>query len=151
MSCLGSPGTPRLRTPGWCHNPPLVPDVHGAIEIARRPVIQDLLRRYVVLIDGQAVGFLWPGQTRRFVAPTGEHLVRLSTKEAVNWEPGRASSDEVPVRIVAGQTERLETRSRGASGYLPTRTELLKQFPAMFFPKAMYRRPWIVLERPEAI
>jgi hypothetical protein len=67
-------------------------------------------------------------------------------KDAVNWEPGRASSDEIPVIVSEGETRRLETRGRGASGLLPTFREFLRKFPARFTPDAMYRRPWIVLK-----
>ena len=117
-------------------------DDHGTIEIARRTIIQDLFRRYVVLIDGQPVGRIWPRQTRRYVVPPGQHSVRLSPKEAISWVPGRASSDEIPISVSPGQTQRLETVGQGASSYRPTFQSILTRW----VPSGMYDRPWIVVE-----
>lgn len=126
-------------------------DPPGTIQISRRTIFQDLLMRYFVLIDGEVVGQLWPWKTRRFFVSPGQHTVRLSGKAAINWEPGRASSDEIPVSVSPGQVRKLRTKSRGASGYLPTLREVAKTFPAWHPPAAMYRRPWIALEVTEDI
>ena len=117
------------------------------IAVRRRTILQDLLRRHIVLIDGQRRGKLSALQTAIYPVEPGRHVARLATPEAVDWEPGRASSDNVEVDVVEGEVRELRTRGRGASGYSPNRKELAKLLTRLqLIPSAMYRRPWIVLE-----
>jgi hypothetical protein len=106
----------------------------AAISIARRTVIQDLLGRHTVFIDGQPRGRLWALQTGRYPVTPGRHRVRLGTHSFITLlqNPIGASSDELDVDVSAGETLALRTRGRGLSGPLSLRGQT--------------RMPWINLE-----
>jgi hypothetical protein len=104
-------------------------------------VVQDLVRSYVVFIDGERRGRLRQFQTQEFALSLGVHSVRLAMPDT-----GRATSDEIRVILNQGEIRSFVTKSRGYQGYMPTMREVLRKFPAIFFPEAMYRGPWIRLE-----
>ena len=129
-----------------CQNEAMdVPAPGGAITISRRTVIQDLLRRYTVFIDGVAVGYLWPFQTRRYEVATGLHHVRLAMPTT-----GTASSDEVAVDVTSGATRVLRTHGRGLRKYitLPIATviSIRSRVTGKPFESRWYKRPWIILQ-----
>ena len=76
----------------------------GFIVIRRRTLLQDAVRRHVVLIDGKRVAKLWDLQTGRYPVTPGTHTVRLAPREAIDWEVGRTSSDVIEVDVRAGDT-----------------------------------------------
>lgn len=76
------------------------------IEIARRTALQDVARRYTVLIDDQPVGTISLWGTRSFEVIPGHHVVRLRAGT------GQSSSGDVPVEVQARQVARLRTWSR---------------------------------------
>jgi hypothetical protein len=115
----------------------------GVISVSRRTMIQDLVRRHVVIIDGQPRGHLRAFQTGSYPVSTGAHIVRLAPAEAVDWEPGRSSSENVDVDVRAGETRYLRTTGRGRSGLMPTWRDVLA---FRISPQGQYRRPWIVLD-----
>jgi hypothetical protein len=106
------------------------PHGQGTISISRRTLVQDAARRHIVLIDEQVKGSLWAFQTKQYPVSPGHHTVRLAPKEAIDWEPGKASSNAIPVDVRENETRHLRTTGRGWSGWTI---------------KGMYRRPWIVL------
>jgi len=112
----------------------------GTIEVARRSVLQDNVRRYLVFIDEAPIGVLWAFRTGRYRVPAGRHSVRLSISLS------SARSATLVVDVPPGGVRRLRTRGRGARNVarLPvdmvnTQFALAKGAP---FPD---RGPWIVL------
>jgi hypothetical protein len=57
-------------------------------------LLQDLIRRYTVFIDGMRVGKLWAFQTGRYQVTPGADQIRLAITGT-----GRASSDDVDVYV----------------------------------------------------
>src|SRR5581483_12130442 len=112
----------------------------GMICISRRTLVQDLARRHVVLIDGDHRGHLWAFQTGRYPVTPGHHTVRLAPTEAVDGAPGRASSANVDVDVLPGETRYLRTSGRGWWSYMPSLR------PFRLISPGMYRRPWIILK-----
>ena len=120
---------------------------HGTITIARRTLLQDLVRRYTVFIDGGSVGTLWAFQTGQYPVAPGVHQVRLAIGAS------RASSAEVEVHVDAGDIRALRTVGRGILSLL----KLPLAFPAGVYAlvrgkqitegvwSGNYRRPWILL------
>jgi len=111
-----------------------VDEAAGVIHILRRPAIQDLLRRYVVYIDGVASGSIWACRSRSFSVPSGEHTVQLRIVRT-----GRSQSDEVKVDVKPGQVVRMHTASVSFKQF--AQLPLALQNPDRFAP-----RPWIQLE-----
>lgn len=62
----------------WAMDEPPVSTGAAAITIARRTVLQDLVRRYAVFIDDKPVGYLWAFQTGSYEVSPGPHRVRLA-------------------------------------------------------------------------
>ena len=116
----------------------------GTITIARRTILQDLVRRYTVFIDGQGVGHLSAFQTGRYEVSAGHHRVRLALSAT-----GTASSDDVPVDVPAGAVCPLRTRGRGIQSLLtlPIATVMAIWDRARNHPleTRWYKRPWIIL------
>ncbi len=102
--------------------------------VRRHLLVQDLLRRHTVFIDGESKGRLWSLQSGRYVVPAGQHMVQL---RVVNT--GHSRSAEIPVSVRAGQTRVLRTRSLGFKSLLSVPLGIVN--PDRFAP-----RPWIRLE-----
>jgi hypothetical protein len=102
--------------------------------VSRRTVLQDLLRRYTVFIDGEPTGKLWAFQTGRYPVSPGHHRLRLGIETRLNAPLGLmgSSSDEIDVEVGADEARSIRTKGRGPSGYLSRR--------------GLLRRPWIILE-----
>ena len=119
----------------------------GTITIARRTLLQDLVRRHTVFIDGVSVGKLWAFQTGQYPVTPGVHQVRLAIGTS------RASSDNVDVDVEPGGVQALRTVGRGILSLLT----LPLAFPAGVYAlvrrkqitegvwSGNYRRPWIHL------
>jgi hypothetical protein len=115
---------------------------HTGLQVSRRTLLQDLVRCHVVLIDEERRGKLWAFQSGFYEVAPGRHVVRLAPREAIDYEPGKASSANIDVEVASGEIRRLRTRGRGKAGYLPSLRDIMR---LSFVPSAMYRRPWIVL------
>jgi hypothetical protein len=122
----------------------LPPGGSGTITIARRTILQDLVRRYTVFIDDQPVGRLSAFQTGRYEVSPGVHQVRLAMPTT-----GTASSDDVSVDVSAGAVRALRTRGRGFRNLvtLPIATAIAICDRALNrpFETRWYKRPWIIL------
>jgi len=105
----------------------------GIICIQRSRIIQDLVRRYTVFIDGTPVDKLAPLQTGRYTVTPGTHSVKLRIGRT-----GHSRSDEFSIDVLAGETRTLRTISQPLS-VLPT-LPLGAINPDRFAP-----RPWIRL------
>jgi hypothetical protein len=120
----------------------------ATITIARRTLLQDLVRRYTVFIDGIQVGMLWAFQTGRYQMTPGTHQVRLAITGT-----GRASSDDVDVYLEPGGVQALRTVGRGIVSLLKLPLALPAGAYALIRGKQIsegrwsgyYRRPWILL------
>lgn len=66
--------------------------------------ITDNLRNYEVVIDGEVVGSLAPGQASMFDLASGEHEIVMK----IDW----ARSDEISFSLSAGQTVRFRCAPR---------------------------------------
>lgn len=106
-----------------------------AIAISRGTIIQDLLVKHRVLIDGQERGRLRAHQAGIYPVEAGVHRVQLRIGNSAS------SSDELSVDVRPGETRTLRTVSRGIGSYLPDKSRPL----AWPLPIGMYRRPWIIL------
>lgn len=106
----------------------------AVLRIRRRPTIQDLVRRYVVFIDGVASGSIWPCRSRSFCLSSGRHEVQLRIVRT-----GSSQSDEVKVDVKPGQVLKMRTGSISAKQFV--QLPLALQNPDRFAP-----RPWIRLE-----
>jgi hypothetical protein len=117
----------------------------GAITIARRTVLQDLVRRYVVFVDDNPVGYLWAFQTRSYEVTPGPHRVRLAMPNT-----GTASSDDVPVDVATGGNQKLRTRGRGFRNIITlpiaTAISVFDRSRGRPFETRWYKRPWIILK-----
>ncbi len=117
----------------------------GTITVSRRTLIQDLLRRYTVFIDGAAMGYIWAFQTKRYEVAAGIHQVRLAMPTT-----GTASSDQIPVDVASGGTRTLRTRGRGLRSYITlpiaTAVSIRSRITGHPFETRWYKRPWIILQ-----
>jgi hypothetical protein len=105
----------------------------GTICIQRRQVLQDLLRRYTVLIDGVSVGKLAALRTGRYAVSSGCHSVQLRFGAA-----GISRSDVLAVDVASGETRVVRTARQSLRNIL--------FLPLHFFnPYRFLPRPWIRL------
>jgi hypothetical protein len=106
----------------------------SAIYVARRTLIQDLLRCHTVFIDDEPRGKLWAFQTGIYGVTPGRHHVRLGIQPRIEvpWSPSGPSSAEIEIEVAADEARHLRTTGRGLSSFLS--------------PRALLRRPWIILE-----
>jgi hypothetical protein len=85
----------------------------AAITIVRRTWVQDAVVSYDVLVNGAAIGKVWPFQTKSFHVNPGPHYVRLT-----NLRLGPASSDDISVNVAIGETAVIRTVGRGLKSLL---------------------------------
>ena len=108
-------------------------DMTGTICIQRRQVMQDLLRRYTVLIDGVSVGKLAAFRTGRYSVAAGRHSVQLRIVRT-----GNSRSDELTIDVASGETRVVRTARQSLRNIL--------LLPLHFFnPYRFVPRPWIRL------
>ena len=112
----------------------------GTIQVARRTLIQDNVRRYLVFIDDAPIGQLWPFQTGRYEVSAGRHQVRLSISGST------AESDAVVVDVSPGVVRRLRTRGRGWRDNLTLPMAMFASAQGKLDTSRSYKRPWIVLQ-----
>lgn len=109
----------------------------GVIEVARRTLLVDLIRRYLVFIDDIPVGQLWARQTGRYPVRPGRHIVRLCVQGAT------ADSGDVVIDVAPGAVRRLRTQGKGLGALLSMPGIMVQQAaaPGSEVPNS----PWIVL------
>jgi hypothetical protein len=112
----------------------------GTIQVARRTLIQDNVRRYLVFVDDAPVGQLWPFQTGKYEVPAGRHQVRLSISGST------AESDEVVVDVTPGSVRRLRASGRGLRKNLTSPMAMFASAQGKLDTSPWYKRPWIVLQ-----
>lgn len=147
-AAAGRPGSQAIR--GWarhfraacqCENgevtAPGEGSDHGLIVVARRTLLVDLMRRYLVFIDDAPVGQLWARQTGRYAVRPGRHTVRLCMQAST------ADSEEVAVEVTAGAVVRLRTLGKGLGTLLRVPGMMVQQAAAPG--SELPHSPWIVL------
>ena len=75
-------------------------DMSGTICIQRRQIVQDLLRRYTVFIDGVSVGKLATFRTGHYSVAAGRHSVQLRIVRT-----GNSRSDDLTIAVASGRHE----------------------------------------------
>ena len=117
----------------------------GTITIKRGRFVQDVIRRYLVLIDGRQVGKLWALQTGAYAVDPGEHRVQLKLSGG-----GTAASEEIPVSIASGADVVVRTLGRPSSSAvqlgLSLPAGLKAQLSGTPIDSRFYKGPWIHLE-----
>ena len=99
----------------------------GVIRLSRVPSRwRDRGRRYVVLIDDEAVGKIRQGETLEFVLAPGAHSLRLK----VDWK----GSDEIGVQIEVGQVASFLCEPNGGARSAPL--DVVRK-----------SKPWVTLRR----
>jgi hypothetical protein len=121
------------------------------IVVKRRTLLQDLVRRHTVFLDGNPVGKLWAFQTRAFLVAAGDHSVRLAIVGT-----GTSSSADVKLNVGPGETMVLRTVGRGfannAALPLAMPAGIRAQTTGKPIQSRFYKGPWIhlVLESAKA-
>lgn len=114
----------------------------AAIWVSKRNFTQDLSHRYVVFIDGEAVGTVAPYRTGQFEVRPGWHRVWARLPDT-----GDTAMGDVVINVKPGQVRRVRTTSRLKR--LPFR-DLLRalgevdyspRFPVKLSPSVLLR-PW---------
>lgn len=127
----------RLTDDGMAGVSSMADSASGAIHIQRRQLMQDLLRRYTVYIDGNQVGKLRPFATGRYMVAAGPHCVELRIGVA-----GYSGSDVLSVDVATAEVRKIRTTRMGFW------EALLAPF-GFFNPKRYAPTPWIRLSLEE--